>query len=137
MATVSGLTFWAISTAFPLEAAEEKAVTVAMSLTPLSAPFIVADDRGYFAKNGLNVTIKDFVGGHRSIKAVFDGKADIATSSEVVVMFNSFKRSDFTIVCTFVTSDNDVKIITRKDTGIRVVQDLVGHRVGTVTGASA
>nr|MBT6742187.1 ABC transporter substrate-binding protein [Rhodospirillales bacterium] len=112
-------------------------MTVAMSLTPLSAPVIIAKNRGYFKKNGLDVTIKDFVGGHRTIKAIFQGKADIATSSEAVVMFNSFKRTDFAILCTFVTSDNDVKIIARKNSGIRTVQDLVGHRVGTITGASA
>lgn len=121
----------------PAEAKERLPLALAMSLTPLSSPVIIAEAKGYFAQNGLDVTIKDFIGGHRTIEAVFEGKADIATSSEAVVMFNSFKRSDFAIVCTFVTSDNDVKIITRKDTGIRKLRDLKGRRVGTVTGASA
>jgi NitT/TauT family transport system substrate-binding protein len=135
--TVFVVAVWAASTAFPAEAREHKPVTVAMSLTPLSAPIIVAESKRYFKKNGLDVTIKEFVGGFRTIKAVFEGKADIATSSEAVVMFNSFKRTDFAVVCTFVSSDNDVKIITRKDTGIRTVPDLAGRRVGTVKGASA
>lgn len=121
----------------PAEAKEKLPLTLAMSLTPLSSPTIIAEAKGFFAKNGLDVTIENFIGGHRTIEAVFDGQADIATSSEVVVMFNSFKRSDFAIICTFVTSDNDIKIITRKDTGIREVRDLKGRRIGTVTGASA
>lgn len=112
-------------------------VTLAMSLTPLSAPVIIAAEKGYFAAHGIDVGIKDYVGGMRTAKAMFEGKADMATSSEVVVMFNSFKRSDFSVICTFVTSDNDVKIVTRKDTGIRNVADLAGMTVGTVTGASA
>lgn len=128
---------WAVCTAIPAGAEEKKRVTVAMSVTPLSAPIIIAKNKGYFAKNGLDVTTKDYIGGVRSITAVFEGKADIATASEAVVMFNSFKRSDFAIVCTFVASDNDVKIITRKDSGIRTVRDLAGRRVGTVTGASS
>ncbi len=127
-------TFFGIGLA---EAEEKVSLTVAMSLTPLSSPVIIAENKGYFAANGLNVTVKDFVGGHRTIKAVFEGKADIATSSEAVVMFNSMKRSDFAVISTFVISDNDVKIITRKDTGIRKVSDLAGRSVGTITGTSA
>lgn len=119
------------------EAEEKQSLTVAMSLTPLSAPVIIAEKKGYFPANGIDVTIKDVIGGNRAIKVVFEGKADIATSSETVVMFNSMKRSDFTIVATFVTSNNDVKIVTRKDTGIRNVRELAGRSVGTVTGASA
>lgn len=135
--TVFVVAVWAVPAAISAEAREEKTVTVAMSLTPLSAPIIVAKSKGYFTKNGLDVTIKEFIGGFRAIKAVFEGKADIATSSEAVVMFNSFERTDFAVICTFVSSDNDVKILTRKNTGIRTVREMVGHRVGTVTGASA
>jgi sulfonate transport system substrate-binding protein len=52
-------------------------------------------------------------------------------------MFNSFKRSDFLVFGTFVTSYNDIKIIARRESGIRQISDLVGRTVGTVTGASA
>ncbi len=135
--TIFVVATWAVSTAFPAAAREEKSVTVAMSLTPLSAPIIIAKRNGYFTKNGLDVTIKEFIGGFRTIKAVFEGKADIATSSEAVVMFNSFERTDFAVFCTFVSSDNDVKILTRKNTGIRTVREMVGRRIGTVMGASA
>jgi len=139
--TIWGLTFavaFMLAALLPARAAPTvKPVTVAMSLTPLSAPFIIAHEKGYFRKNGLDVKVKDFIGGHRTIKALFEGKADIATSSEAVVMFNSFKRSDFTMVCTFVSSDNDVKIVTRKNTNIRRVKDLAGRRIGTVLGSSA
>jgi NitT/TauT family transport system substrate-binding protein len=118
-------------------AAKAERVRVAMSTTPLSAPFIIADEMGYFTENGLDVELKEVIGGHRAIRAVFKGEADLATSSEAVVMFNSFERADFAVLCTFVSSDNDVKIITRRDSGIERVGDLAGHRVGTILGASA
>ncbi len=121
----------------PVQAQELKPLTVAMSLTPLSSPIIIAKHQGYFAKNGLDVSLKDVIGGNRAIKALFAGEVDVATSSEVVVMFNSFKRSDFAIVNTFVTSNNDIKILTRVDTGIRKLDHFMGRRIGTVTGASA
>jgi ABC-type nitrate/sulfonate/bicarbonate transport system substrate-binding protein len=112
-------------------------VTVAMSLTPLSTPFIIAEANGYFAKEGVDVIIRDYQGGHRTIQALFSGEADVATASEVVVMFNSLKRADFAILATFVTSDNDVKLLACKGSGIRTVQDLEGKRVGAVIGAAA
>ncbi len=126
----------AVVAAAGAEAGENKAVTLAMSLTPLSAPAIVAENQGYFEKYDLDVSIRDFIGGMRAAQAVFRGDADISTSSETVVMFNSFERSDFAVICTFVTSDDDVKIIARKTTGIAAVEDLKSRRVGTVMGAS-
>ena len=115
----------------------ENEITVAMSNSPLSAPFIIASEKGYFKEQGLQVKIKKFNGGHRSIKALFSGEADVATSSEAVVMFNSYDRSDFGVFCTFVTSDNDVKIIARSDSGIKKISDLVGRKIGTIKGTSA
>ncbi len=114
-----------------------KPVRVMMSVTPLSAPFIIAEKNGYFREHGLDVRIKEIIGGHRAAKALFNGDADIATTSEAVVMFNSFKRTDFQILCTFVRSTNDVKLLARADTPIHTVEDLAGHKVGTVKGASA
>jgi sulfonate transport system substrate-binding protein len=131
------MSLWMGVTILPAQAAGAQKLTVAMSLTPLSAPVIIAKHNGYFRDNDLDVATRDYIGGNRTIQAVFQGKADIATSSEAVVMFNSFKRSDFAVLCTFVTSDNDVKIIARADSGVRTVGDLVGRRVGTVSGASA
>ena len=112
-------------------------VRIAMSATPLSSPFIIAQQKGFFKELGINVEIKQVKGGHLSLNAVLAGEADIATSSEAVVMFNSFKRSDFSVFCTFVTSDNDVKIIARSDSGINSINALKGKKVGTILGTSA
>ena len=70
-------------------AVEKAIVRVAMSLTPLSSPFIIAKEKGYFKELGLEVEIIKVKGGNLALKTVFDGHADIATSSEAVVMFNS------------------------------------------------
>jgi sulfonate transport system substrate-binding protein len=116
---------------------EIKSVRVAMSLTPLSAPFIIAEDQKFFKRESVDVHITDFIGGHRSANALFSGEFDLATSSEVVVMFNSFARDDFSVLASFVSSNNDLKILSYRDAGIRNVADLVGHRVGIVTGSAA
>lgn len=112
-------------------------VRISMSTTPLSAPFIIAQEKGFFKELGLNVEIKQIKGGNLSLKSVLAGEADVATSSEAVVMFNSFKRNDFSIFSTFVTSDNDVKILAHRDSGINKISDLKGKKVGTIIGTSA
>lgn len=130
---MSGLAFADTARADP----EVKSVRVAMSLTPLSAPFIIAEDQKFFIQELVDVHITDFIGGHRTAKALFSGDFELATSSEVVVMFNSFARDDFSLLVSFVSSNNDIKMLSRRDIGIRDIADLVGHRVGIVSGSAA
>lgn len=114
-----------------------KPVRIALSLSPLSSPFIVALEKGYFSEFGLAPTVTKVVGGYRAANALFSGEVDIATTAETVVMFNSFKGLNFGIFSTFVRSDNDVKLMARKDAKIQTLADLAGHRVGTTKGSSA
>ena len=46
-------------------------------------------------------------------------------------------NGDFAIIGSFVTSEDDLKIITRADTGITTPQQLAGKTVATVTGAAS
>lgn len=118
-------------------ASDGEIIRIGVSVTPLSAPLVIAAEKGFFRAEGLRVELQDYVGGNRTAQALLRGEVDLATSSEAVVMFNSFKHRDFSILATFVTSDNDVKILTTKASGIRSLGDLPGRRVGTVIGASA
>ena len=110
---------------------------LSVSLTPLSLPIFVAEREGFFAAEGAALRITDIIGGHRSLQQVLDGKADLATCSEAVVMFSSFKRRDFSVIAAMVTSDEDVRIVTRAGSGITEIRHLAGRRVGTVLGAAS
>lgn len=118
-------------------AAKKDNVRIAMAISPLSSPFIIAREKGFFKQQGVNVDIKQVKGGHLAFNTMLAGEADIATSSEAVVMFNSFKRDDFSLFSTFVTSDNDVKILARADSNIKSINDLRVKKVGTIRGTSA
>ncbi len=109
---------------------------LSVSLTPLSLPIFVAQRQGYFTAEGLALKVDEVIGGHRSLQQVMEGSADLATCSEAVVMFNSFQRQPYAVIATFVTSDDDVKVITRADTGITRPQQLVGKRIATVVGSA-
>jgi len=118
-------------------ASSAEPLRIAVSQTPLSLPFYVAENMGYFSAEGVKVKINDVIGGHRTMQQLLEGTADLATSSEAVVMFNSFKHSDFSVIASFVSSDDDVKVITRADAGINQPKHLSGKLVGTVTGAAS
>ena len=131
------LTVLALLLSDPAVSAERPSVRLAVSLTPLSAPVIVAIENGYFDQEGIDVYPTKMIGGHRTMAALLHDDADIATASEAVVMFNSFKHDNFAILCSFVSSENDVRLLARRDSGIASPRDLKGHRIGTIKSSSA
>ncbi|MCH7736866.1 MAG: NrtA/SsuA/CpmA family ABC transporter substrate-binding protein [Chloroflexi bacterium] len=112
-------------------------ITIAVSEGLVEAPIFIGSQEGIFSKYGLEVSFKMTRSGKQSLDAVFAGEADIAAVSEIPVMFNSFKRDDFSVISVFTRTSSDVQIVTRKDTGILSKKDLKGSKVGTFAGSSA
>lgn len=121
---------------FPVAVAHAANLTIAVSTTPLSTPFYVADKLGYFAAEGVPVTLKDCSGGKQCLARALSGEQHLATVSELPLMFNSFSRKDFSILATFATTNRNVKLVTWKSAGIRHPRDLNGKRIGLVRGAA-
>ncbi|MEE9247186.1 MAG: NrtA/SsuA/CpmA family ABC transporter substrate-binding protein [Dehalococcoidia bacterium] len=114
----------------------EKAVLgVEASLLP--AAVWIAENKGYFEEEGLDLTIKEFDSGRLSFLAMLRGEGvDISTVAPTPIMFSSFDRQDFSILATFVFSYNDIKVIARGDKGITEAADLQGRKVGTPKGTT-
>ena len=108
-----------------------------MSATPLSLPIFVAEKLNYFADEGLNLQLQEVLGGHRAMQALLDGQADLATVSETVVVFSSFKSQQFAVLASFVSSNKDSKVVVRADAGIAQWPDMKGKRIGTVQSAAS
>lgn len=112
-------------------------LVLATSPTPMALPIDVAEAQGYFAAEGVKVRTQPCISGRRCISQLFEGRAQLATASELPVMFNSFDRADYAVLATFATSTSGLKIIALKSAGIGTPKHLVAKRVGTVTGTSA
>jgi NitT/TauT family transport system substrate-binding protein len=112
-------------------------VTIGVALLVLSAPIIIAHENGYFAEEGLNVTLKEYQFGKLALEDLFAGNVDMATVAETPIVMYSFKRDDYYVIAEFVHSYDDSKIIVRNDRGIRNPADLKGKRIGTTFGTSA
>lgn len=101
------------------------------------ALFWVAEDQGFFIQNGLNVTSQPFASGVAALDALVNGEADVALGiaefplvgkallKEEVSAFGSLDKADF------------VYLVCRKDREIANVSDLIGKRVGIVSGTIA
>lgn len=131
------LLFTLACAAWTPQASAAEALRLAVSATPLSLPIFVGEKLNYFADEGLNLQLQEVLGGHRAMQALLDGQADLATVSETVVVFSSFKSQQFAVLASFVSSNKDSKVVVRADAGIAQWPDMKGKRIGTVQSAAS
>ena len=102
-----------------------------------SSPVWIAESKGYFIEEGLNVEIREFESGRTALRTMLNmGGVDIATAAQTPVISNSFNRNDYAIIGGMVYSDNDAKMLARKDRGISAPANLKGKTVGITAGSS-
>ena len=112
-------------------------ITFGSSTTHKIAAIFVAESKGYFEEEGIDIEVKEFGSGKASFLAMLKGEAvDISASADTPLVFESFKRADYYILAGIYTSYDD-KVIARKDKGIDSIADLRGRRVGVTKGTSA
>lgn len=112
-------------------------IVLGAETAPHSSPVWIAENKGYFRDQGLNVEIKEFESGRTALRSMLDAEGiDIATAAQTPVVFNSFSGNDFAIVGGMVYSENDIKMLARADRGIHDAVDLKGRLVGITAGSS-
>jgi len=111
-------------------------VTIGVAKTPLSSPVVIALTQRHFANEGLDVTMKEYGSGRRTLESMFAGEVDISTVADTPIVFSGFDRQDYSIFATFVYSYRDSKIIAYKDKNINTGADLKGKKVGAYIGTS-
>lgn len=101
------------------------------------SPVWIAIDKGYFIEQGLDLSVKKFSTGKASLAAMLEGAVDFSTAALTPIIYNSFARQDFSIIATFSSSNTNIKVIARKDSGINIAKDLKGKKIGVPAGTSA
>jgi ABC-type nitrate/sulfonate/bicarbonate transport system substrate-binding protein len=115
----------------------EKTYRIAVSNTPLSAPIFIAKQQGYFEEFGLDIELIVLNGGVKCFEALMSGVAQFATSSETVVMFNSFFHDDFAVLASFVKSDNDLKLLSLTSEKYQDINAFEHAKVGMVKASAS
>ena len=112
-------------------------IVVGTQLFILNSPIWVAENQGYFKKNGLEVVIKEFDSGKTALNTMLnEGGLDIVTVEQGPLVINAFKRLDFSIIGLIVNSYKNDFVIGRRDKGTKNVDDLRGKKIGVTFGTS-
>lgn len=89
----------------------------------------IAQERGFFTRQGLTVNVKNFDSGSAAIDAILKGDMDIAWSSEFRLIRGAFAREGISSLAT-INRFTDQFIFGKIDSGIKNTADLKGKRIG-------
>ncbi len=124
---VMGMPYFPVSKQKPVVLSQSLRVS---TVAEYSALVHFAKDKGFFDKNGLQVTTVEYDSGGPSFNAMLNDEVDIATGADFVGARNSFDHQDFKIIASMFGSDDVFELIARKDHGIQKASDLKGKKIG-------
>ena len=125
---IIGSSFVYLSMNKPASAALEK-VTIGNVPVESYAMLWIAEKQGFFADNGLDVTVKDYSTGATAVEALINGEIDVGGSSDYVVMLYAFQKANISIITSCAESEF-FELICRNDHGITNISDLNGKTIG-------
>ncbi|HTM69076.1 MAG TPA: NrtA/SsuA/CpmA family ABC transporter substrate-binding protein [Candidatus Binatia bacterium] len=126
------LFIWAVTFAFVARDLHPKpAMTpvVIANVGEYSTLNLIAKEKGFFAKNGLDAKVDEYDSGKSSIGALLDGKADFAIAADFVGVTNIMAGADLRILAQ-VSGQFVFQVIALKDKGIAAPADLKGKTIG-------
>jgi len=95
---------------------------------------IIAYERGYFEKQGLDVIVTYLPTGVHALEAMIAGSADIGTFSDANLSNYVFAGGDGVLVVAGINTSGSIRIMGRKDAGIINPEDLSGRRLAISPG---
>ena len=94
-------------------------LTVGIQVSPAMGLVMVADKKGFFTENGIDVKINEFTAGKFALQAFLGGSIDIAISGEVPVALSSLQGNNFKVISQVVERTiNEVRVVARKEPGL-------------------
>jgi len=97
---------------------------------PYGALVVIAQDQGFFSRNGINLVVTDFSSATNALNAALSNQVNLAISSEYAfVATNVLKQGNLNII-SGIDKAQSVSIVSRKDRGIENIADLSGKKIG-------
>jgi NitT/TauT family transport system substrate-binding protein len=101
-------------------------------------PLTIAEQRGYFKEEGLNVTTNDFAGGARSLQALVGGSVDLVTGAYEHTIRMQAKGQDIRAVIELGRFPGMVLAVKKdKAAQVKSFKDLKGMKVGVTAPGSS
>ena len=100
-------------------------------------PLTIAEQRGFFKEEGIEVTINDFAGGSQSLQALIGGSVDVVTGGYEHTLNMQAKGQDIRAVVEL--ARNATVLAVRKDRAskIKTLADLKGAKIGVTAPGSS
>lgn len=111
-------------------------IIIGVQKNAITSVIYLAEEMGFFDDEGIDVIIKEFPSGKLALNSMLRGEVDLATTSEIPVMIQSFQRNDFSILSSIGSSVNGAWVLARKESGINKPGDLTGKRIATQWGSA-
>ena len=119
--TPSGPDASATSSSLPARpsAAMSSKLTVGIQSSPAMTLVMVAEDKGFFDRAGVDVEIKEFTAGKFALQAFLGGSLDVAVSGEVPVALSTLQGSKFRVLTQVVERTiNEVRVVALRERGL-------------------
>ncbi len=110
-------------------------LSIAVANNFIGVPLWVAERQGFFAAEGLMVTLQRLPSGKLALEAMLRGEAEVATVAETPLVFAALAGRSLCVIATYAGSGEHA-IVARADRGISRVADLRGRRVGVLIGTT-
>lgn len=105
-------------------------LTIALPEQPVFALVYIAQNKGYFKDEGLDVTLKDVSTGKEAFEDTVKGGSDIGIGYEAPAVRMLYEGKDLSIISTLHVSTKNGALIARKDKGIYKIADVKGKKIG-------
>jgi NitT/TauT family transport system substrate-binding protein len=109
-------------------------VIIGTTSNEVNSLILVAQDRGYFADNGIEITHKIYTSGVAAIDGIFNGEVNMATGSEFAFAGDVLDGEHIRTIAVIDRSSVNY-LVARLDRGIKSIADLKGKKIGVPMGS--
>lgn len=118
-------------------AVKTEKLRLAYSTNVNAALVYVALEKGFFAREGLDVKAQGYAFGRLALQSVLDGKADVGTVADTPVAVSVIAGEPLMVIASIQTAVRNEAIVARGDRGIEKPADLRGKRLGVTRGTTS
>ena len=108
-------------------------ITLGIYPSEYSSLIYIANDKQYFAENGLQITLKNYASGAAAVDGMLNGEVDVATASEFVTVNNALQNASIYAFGS-ISKYLNLYIVARTDSGITSIADLTGKKIAVTLG---